>query len=70
MMKHEEMKAKLESLVDETRLSKVLCFLAEICAEKAVHIETNWQDVDTAKPWRAACQQIETLEQKVYKAGL
>ena len=49
--KQSELIAKLESLIDSATLFDVTIALALVCAEKAEHIETTWQDKATAKPW-------------------
>lgn len=48
----------LEKLIDSTSLSEVLAMLANICYEKAQHIETNWQDDLTASAWYEAVDHI------------
>ncbi len=45
---------ELEQLVDKFGLSDVLALLSEICSEKELHIESNWQDHTLAKKWRKA----------------
>jgi hypothetical protein len=39
----------------------VLFMLAEIASAKASHIEENWQDRITARPWDNASKRIEKL---------
>lgn len=48
----------LEGLIDRYGLASVISALAEICDGKADHIETNWQDRVTARPWRRAARAL------------
>lgn len=72
----EAAKEQLESLIDAKRLSKVVSLISEICSEKAEHIRDNWQDgsrnpnAELIRAWIAASNQLESLEQKIYRAGL
>jgi hypothetical protein len=43
---------ELERMVDNTSLASVLDALATIAAEKADHIDSNWQDAGLARVWR------------------
>jgi hypothetical protein len=43
----------LETMIDKHGLTHVVTGLALICAEKAVHLRTNWQDKVSAKVWDA-----------------
>lgn len=44
----------LESIVDKEGLAAVLLDLAEICSQKAQHINDNWQDTVLSKQWEKA----------------
>lgn len=44
-------KYRIESLIDQYGVSAVLDSIAEICALKAEHLRTNWQDETEAKEW-------------------
>ena len=44
----------LERIVDLHGLRSTLDMLANICAEKAEHLRTNWQDEEAAKDWNRA----------------
>ena len=44
----------IERLIDWHGLDNVVDALADICAEKADHIRSNWQDMETAKHWDRA----------------
>ena len=41
----------LEELVDQHGLDRVVEMLADICADKADHLRSNWQDDATARAW-------------------
>lgn len=44
-------KDAIEELIDAYGLESVLNAIGDICAEKAEHIRSNWQDSVTARPW-------------------
>lgn len=44
----------LEEAIDRYGLGVIVEALGDICGEKAAHIEENWQDAVTARPWRTA----------------
>jgi len=52
---------QLEALVDACGLDLVLGGLANICAEKAAHLDSNWQDHTSARYWLKAMNAIDTL---------
>jgi hypothetical protein len=52
---------ELELMVDKHSLGGVLQMLAEICNEKASHLESNWQDRETAKVWQRDAAKIDKL---------
>lgn len=56
MSKHDP-KVVLEGMVDAMGLGKVLDLLADICVDKANHVQTNWQDKITAATWTQAGRQ-------------
>ncbi len=58
---------ELEALVDRHGLSAVLNELANICAAKAEHIATNWQDASLAKAWDKDSRTVAAAEAKVTK---
>jgi hypothetical protein len=41
----------LELLIDRRGLEQILQQIADICAEKAVHIQGQWQDAALAQQW-------------------
>jgi hypothetical protein len=59
------MKDEIEQMVDKVGLSKFLFMLAEVCNEKAEHIQTNWQDRNLAKEWTADARAIEKIAAKI-----
>lgn len=44
-------KNKLEDLVDDYTLQRVLEALCDICHEKSEHFQTNWQDKSGSNYW-------------------
>jgi hypothetical protein len=55
----------LEAMIDRHGLLHVITALECICAEKEVHIITNWQDARTAKPWGVAARKLTALGRQV-----
>jgi len=53
-MKWEELKEKIEAIVDATSVREVLDALEEVCHEKAEHVRSNWQDEGLAIAWNLA----------------
>lgn len=51
----------LEQQIDRYTLTVVLDALEEICFLKGVHIEHEWQDNNTAKPWSDAAKRIDKV---------
>lgn len=51
----------LEELVDACGLDLVLGALANICAEKADHVLTNWQDRALADAWTKAMTKLDLV---------
>ena len=45
---------QLEAMVDKVGVANVLHALGHICAAKAEHLESNWQDGTAAKVWSRA----------------
>jgi len=60
----------LESLIDQTSLSDVLEAIETIAAEKADHIQTNWQDEELAETWTRASKGIGRVCTIAAKEGL
>jgi hypothetical protein len=50
-MEREELQNRLEALIDQATLERVLAAISLVCADKAEHIATNWQDKNLAKAW-------------------
>ena len=59
-------KDELEVMIDKSSLHEVLNALADICAEKADHIQSSYQDSVTAKPWIQASKKLTKLEDQVF----
>lgn len=51
----------LEHMLDRYTLADLLDGLATICAEKAEHVRSNWQDETTAKLWERASMSVSTF---------
>ena len=45
---------ELEAMIDKHGLLHIVTGLSLICDEKAIHIQTNWQDKSLAKEWGKA----------------
>lgn len=58
-------KDDLEMAIDTNGLGKVLFWIAEICHEKADHVQTNWQDKVLAKIWTDNATRVEKTAAKV-----
>lgn len=65
MTTNENIADALEQMIDKHGLLAVVTALDLICSEKADHIEVNWQDKITAKPWRRASNALYTASRKV-----
>lgn len=61
----QEQKDQLEALVDSASLSAVLVALAEVAAEKAEHLRSNWQDAVSARTWDAASRKVDSLSMRL-----
>jgi hypothetical protein len=56
-----EQQTALEDLVDACGLEGVLYMLADVCADKAEHINHSWQDQVLARRWllaRTKCSKV------------
>lgn len=49
----------LEDLIDRYNLSSVILEIANISAEKAEHVRSNWQDEGLARAWDKAARATE-----------
>ncbi len=52
---------QIEALIDKHGLLHVLTTIELLCAEKAEHIQVNWQDRMTARAWDNASKRISKL---------
>jgi hypothetical protein len=57
----------LEALVDKHGLLHVLTGLEIMCGEKALHVETNWNDKSLVKHWKRQEKLIGNLARKIEK---
>lgn len=69
-MKKRELMEGLERMIDSSTLNGVLSALVDVCNEKAQHIEENWQDSVTSKPWMRLGRSIERAQVDAYEAGI
>lgn len=56
-----DVKNTLEGLIDKHSLGFVLEMCADLCAEKADHVSTNWQDGSLCKEWMRCFTRIQSL---------
>ncbi len=56
---------QLEAMVDAHGLLHVITGLSLICGEKAIHIQTNWQDKSLAKVWGKAATVLDGTIRKL-----
>ena len=56
---------QIEAHIDGPGLLDLLCMIDIICAEKALHLESNWQDKNTAKQWHRASGIIYTCASSI-----
>ena len=57
-MERRQLEETIETLVDKHGAQVVLQALAQVCAEKADHVNTNWQDRALAKDWEHASDRM------------
>ncbi|MBK1871584.1 hypothetical protein [Taklimakanibacter albus] len=68
MSTRETYKRDLEALLDGGHtVSDILSMLAEVCDDKADHIEDNWQDDTTAKVWRKLSVRLANTSNQVHR---
>ncbi len=51
MQENDKQKAILEALIDRFNLPTILSALADVCYDKAAHVQENWQDRVLSKAW-------------------
>lgn len=56
---------EIESAIDHSSVATILEVIATICAEKAEHVESNWQDARLARHWTDASDRIQLLADKL-----
>lgn len=60
-----ETRTELEMMIDKNGLSDVLDAISVICAEKAEHLRTNWQDKNAARDWTKASNLVDVTTNRV-----
>jgi hypothetical protein len=55
----------LESAIDRLGLGNVIAVLADICYQKAQHIQSNWQDESLARQWVREGKRLDRVAAKV-----
>ena len=70
MNKSESLENVLESLIDKYSLCGVVALLGSIAAEKALHIEENWQDRNGIKAWLKAGKKLDVLAHDIQDMGI
>ncbi len=60
----------LEELIDKRSVAEVLSTIADICSEKAMHIDENWQDHALARAWRKVSGIVDRCTRTVRKVNL
>lgn len=60
----------IERIIDSVGLETVVAYMAAICHDKAAHLETNWQDSETAARWQQMGDRLETVERVARTKGL
>jgi hypothetical protein len=59
------MSPELEQLIDKHGLAKVLSTISEICAAKAEHIQSSYNDKPLASMWRKYSNLISTTAGRI-----
>lgn len=62
----QEMRDKLETIMDASSVQSMLDMMATICELKADHIRENWQDQQTARVWDQAARALRAASKKVF----
>ncbi len=60
---------ELEALIDRHGLTHVVNTLSVICAEKAEHLRSNWQDKAAAKVWSADSNILDDAARRIRSDG-
>jgi hypothetical protein len=55
----------LEAIVDHAGLRNVVWALAEVCWDKAEHVQANWQDDQLARDWNANAAMLNRFAEKL-----
>ena len=54
-----------EAYIDDLGVARLLDALADVCRDKAEHLESNWQDHAAGHDWEHAAKQIDQLACRV-----
>ncbi len=65
-----ELEEMLEGIVDRVGLSATLEALATVCGAKADHLESNWQDSVSARPWARLARRLDTVAAAAKREGI
>jgi len=58
-MENEQLKFRVEELIDATSIEAIFSAMADICHEKAEHIQASYSDLTLARYWRKKGNKIE-----------
>lgn len=59
----------LEDLVDSNGVKGVLLEIVDICYQKAIHIDENWQDENLAMEWEDLALEIDNFANSIDYPG-
>jgi hypothetical protein len=59
-------KDEFEQLVDKHSMAEVLLALFHICHDKAEHLQSNWQDRNSAKAWKHIAKKISAAQSDAF----
>jgi hypothetical protein len=62
---YEKPKDKIEDIIDDIGIVGVIKSISSVCYEKAEHLESNWQDKESAKNWIKIAKIFDSLENKI-----
>ena len=58
-------KEQIEAIMDKHGVVRTLEMIAEICAEKADHLRSNWQDDVSATEWDLISSAVDSAVERV-----
>lgn len=65
----DNLETELEALIDKHGLTLVVSTLGVVCADKAEHLRSNWQDKVSAKVWEADFKTLDKAARAVRSDG-